>query len=51
MTDADYVEGSCLKQIGRGIGLNGNTNKTKLMSFKQEGAIATVSGKPLKSVD
>ena len=38
-----------LKQAVRGIGLY--VNKTELMCFKQEGAISTLSGKPLNWED
>ena len=39
------------EQAAEGIGLYVNTNKTELMHFNQEGAISTLSGKPLKLVD
>ena len=34
-----------------GVGLYVNANKTEFMCFKQEGAICTLCGRPLKSVD
>ena len=36
------------EQIVRSIGLFVNVNKTEFMCFKQEGAISSSSGKPLK---
>ena len=39
-----------LEQLVRRTGLYVNANKTELMCFKQ-GAISTLSGKPLKLVD
>ena len=40
-----------LEQAVEGIGLYENENKTVFMCFNQEGAISTLSGKPLKSVN
>ena len=39
-----------LEQTVRGIGLEVNANKTECMGFKREGAISTLSGRPLKFV-
>ena len=41
----------CLEQTARGIGIYINLDKTKLMCFKQDGAILTLNDKPLKLVD
>ena len=66
MTDADYADDlvlltntptqvdsllHCLEQVAGGISLYMLTNKTEFMSFKQEGAISTLSGKPMESVN
>ena len=40
-----------LKQAAGCIGFYLSANKTKFMHFKQEGAIFTLSGKPLKLVN
>ena len=40
-----------LEQAEQGIGLYVNANKKELICFKQEEAISTLSGKPLKLVD
>ena len=40
-----------LEQAAGGIALYVNTNKTEYTCFKQEGAISTLNGKPLKLVD
>ena len=42
---------NCLEQTTNGIRLYMNANKTEFMYFKQEGAIFTLWGKPLKLVD
>ena len=66
MIDADYAEDLVLfinattqakfllysiQQVTGGIGLFMNANKTEFMCLEQEGAISTISGKPLKLVD
>ena len=66
MTDADYeyylaslantpaqAESQLLslEQVEGGISLYVNANKTEFMVLKQEGAISTLIGKPLKFVD
>ena len=43
----EYLRHS-LEQAAGGVGLHVNANKTEFMCFKQEGAISTLSGKPLK---
>ena len=40
-----------LEQAAGGISLHMNANKIEFICFKQEGAISTLSGKPLKLVD
>ena len=40
-----------LEQTSRGVGLHVNANKTDFMCFKREGAISTLSGRPLKLID
>ena len=41
-----------LEQAAGGIGSNMNADKTEfIMSFKQDGALSTLSGKPLKFVE
>ena len=40
-----------LEQAAGGIGLYVNANKTEHMYFKWEGAISTLSGRPLKLID
>ena len=39
-----------LEQAARGIGVNGNSNKTELMYFNQDDAVS-LNGKPLKLAD
>ena len=41
----------CKEQATRGISISVNSNEIELMYFKQEGAICTLSVKPLKIVD
>ena len=40
-----------LEQAAKSIGLHVNANETKLMCFKQERAISTRSGEPMKLID
>ena len=63
MTDANYADDLALlantlvltkslqHSLEQAVGGIVNANKTKFMSFKQEGAISTLSGKSLKLVD
>ena len=62
MTDVNYTddlkllsntpaEAKSLLQVAGGIGLYMNANEKKIMSFKQEGALSTLSVKPLNLVD
>ena len=41
----------CWRQAVEGIGLYVNTNKIKFMCLKQQGAISTLSVKPIKFDD
>ena len=41
----------CLEQAARGIGFYMNADKTEFMCFKQDGAISTLSAKPLKIIE
>ena len=60
MTDADYADDlvvlantptSDTEQAAKGIGFYMNSDETKFMYFKQEGAICTLCGKPLQLVN
>ena len=50
LAQAEYLLHS-LEQAAGSIGLCMNANKTEFMYLKQEGAISTLIGKPLKLVD
>ena len=62
MTNTDYTDNLVdtpvpveyqllgLKEATTGIRLYGNSDETESMSFKQNGTISTLSGKPLKFV-
>ena len=47
---AEYLLHSLEQAVG-GRGLNVNANKTEFICFKREGAISTLSRKPLKLID